>query len=449
MKRSPHDESISRNSLLFEGGETGGKREFPPCARARAVSFAKETSGKEACSSRLVESNAKEKGQIPLFDPNVYEEFTDRKGRPRLYHARKMLLDPRNLEDLGFSCFEDVLTFGESLFSYWRDLPEYMVIRKRWIGKKIRIPYVDKNGVRKFISMSFSQGDKDHPDEYLALKCSKRGNDVYQRRIQTRFRWLNQEIPEKKFFNIKSFQVGRAVKTSLLWVTLTWDPKRGDRVFAWENLGKDFNRFISALRSKYGKIHYLRVWESYESGFPHVHAVMLFQETEFNVFPHYDRKEGKLTFRISEKNQISELWHSHVDIQAISSLRNVFTYLKKHQEKIILGLSGSVQEGSDPIGFNVENIKGLRTLFLSWIFRKRSFSVSGHFREVLGDLISHLHNSNMERQVDLFGKVVPEWEFEFLGIFSGSELGIPSGIWVKKLSEVEVSALLDQKGWTP
>ncbi len=423
MKRSPHDESISRNSLLFEGGEAGGKREFSPCRPA-----------------------GEEFERRPVFDPNVYEELTDRKGRPRLYHARKMLLDPRNLEDLGFSCFEDVMRFGESLFSYWRDLPEYMVIRKRWIGKKIRIPYVDKNGVRKFISMSFSHGDKDHASQTLALKCSKRGNDVYQRRIQTRFRWLNQEIPDKKFFNIKSFDEPRAVKTSLLWVTLTWDPKRGDRVFAWENLGKDFNRFISALRSKYGKIHYLRVWESYESGFPHVHVVMLFQEAEFNVSPHHD-VDGKLTFRISEKDQISELWHSFVDIQAISSLKNVFTYIKKHQEKIILGLSGSIQEGEDPIGFNVENIKGLRTLFLCWIFRKRSFSVSGHFREVLSDLISHLHNSNMERQVDLFGKVVPEWEFEFLGIFSGSELGIPSGIWVKKLSEEEVSLLLDKKGW--
>lgn len=361
-----------------------------------------------------------------VFNPNVYEELTDRKGRPRLYHARKMLLNEENLEDLGFERFEDVLSFGEGLFSYWRDLAEFIVLRKRWVGK----------------------GEK--KDEYLAVKCSKRGNDVYQRRIKLRLGWLNKEVPDKKFFEIKSFQVDKVVRTSLLWITLTWDPGQGDLVFAWENLGKDFNRFVSALRRKYGRISYLRVWESYESGFPHVHAVMLFEEAEFTVFPHWDSKEGKLSFRIQEKKEISDLWHSFVDIQAISSLSNVFTYLKKHQEKVILGLSGSIQKrrGSDPLhGFDLENVKGLRTLFLSWLFRKRSFSVSGHFREKLHDLISHLHNSNMvKRQVDLFGDLVREWEYDFLGVFSGEELKIPSGIWVKRLEELEVSVLLEKWG---
>lgn len=360
------------------------------------------------------------------FNPGLYEELTDRKGRPRLYHARKMLLDSENLEDLGFSSFEDVLSFGEGLFSYWRDLSEFIVLRKRWVGK----------------------GEKN--DEYLAVKCSKRGNDVYQRRIKLRLGWLDEKVKDKKFFEIKSFQVDKVVKTSLLWVTLTWDPNQGDLVFAWENLGKHFNRFISALRRKYGRISYLRVWESYESGFPHVHAVMLFEEAEFTVFPHWDSKEGKLSFRIQEKKEISDLWHSFVDIQAISSLSNVFTYLKKHQEKVILGLSGSIQErkGSDPPqGFDLENVKGLRTLFLSWLFRKRSFSVSGDFREKLHDLISHLHNSNMEKnQVDLFGARVREWEYDFLGVFSGSELGIPSGIWVKRLEEAEIHVILKKWG---
>jgi len=201
------------------------------------------------------------------------------------------------------------------------------------------------------------------------------------------------------------------------------------------------------LRRKYGKISYLRVWEAYESGYPHVHVVMFFEEARFSVFPHWSEKENKLTFRIKEKREISQFWHSHVDIQAISSLRNVFTYIKKHQEKIILGLSGSIQEGNSRTGFDLENIKGLRTLFLAWIFRKRSFSVSGHFREKIHDLISHLHNSNMVGQRDLEGNLVVEWIYHFLGIFSGSELNIPSGIWVKKLEVEEVERLLDARAW--
>ena len=402
-----------------------------------------------ACDSLREERESLHKTRLGL-DPNLYEELTNSQGKPRLNVARKMLLNEGNLHYLGFKTFEDVLGVGEELFSMWRDLSEFMVLRKEYVGH-----------------------GEPRPDQYFAVKCSKRGNDVYQRRIKTRLAWLDCEIPDKKFFEIRDFQVNKAVKTSLLWVTLTFDTKRGSRIYAWEQLGKDFNRFMSALRSRYGKISYIRVWESYESGYPHVHVVMFFHEARFSVFPHWSESnakerglarpgfscvaestEKKLTFRISEKAAISEFWHSHVDVQAISSLRAVFTYLKKHQEKIILGLSGSIQEGGNStVGFDLENVRGLRSLFLCWIFRKRSFSVSGCFREVLGDLISHLHNSKMLKQMDLAldgenrwcGKVVEEWAYTFLGIWDGSELGIPSFIWAKKLDLDVISPLVDAK----
>lgn len=363
-------------------------------------------------------------GAVPIgFDPNLYEELLNY-GKPRLRSARRMLLNEENLESLGFSGLEEAFSFGEGLFSYWRDLSEYIILKKEFVG----------------------YGEPRDP-EYYAVKCSKRGNDVYQRRIRGRLGWLNREIEDHKFFEIRDFQVDKEVKTSLLWITLTWDRKRGDLISAWQDLGKDFNRFISALRRRYGKISYLRVWESYESGYPHVHVVMMFEEAQFSVFPHWSEKENKLTFRIKEKGEISDLWHSHVDVQAISSLSAVFTYLKKHQEKIILGLSGSIQEGDHPkVGFDLENIKGLRTLFLSWIFRKRSFSLSGSFREKISDLISHLRNSNMlELQVDLNGDVVLEWKYRFLGVCSGEELGIPSGIWVKRLEKKEIERFFEKR----
>jgi hypothetical protein len=374
-----------------------------------------------ACDSRKEKRESLHKTRL-FLDPALYGELTNAQGKPRLHVARKMLLNEGNLEYLGFEKFSEALEVGEELFSCWRDLSEYMVLRKEYVGH-----------------------GEPREDQYFAVKCSKRGNDVYQRRIKTRLGWLNREIPDQQFFTIRDFHVKKNVETSLLWVTLTFDTKRGSRIYAWEHLGEDFNRFISALRSRYGKISYIRVWESYESGYPHVHLIIFFHEARFSVFPHLDDKK-RLTFRISEKDQISDLWHSHVDIQAISSLRAVFTYLKKHQEKIILGLSGSIQEGEDlKLGFDLENVKGLRTLFLCWIFRKRSFSVSGHFREVFSDLISHLHNSKMLKQVDLEGAVVEEWNYVFLGIWSGSELGIPSGIWVKKLSLEEIEPFLAKR----
>jgi len=366
-----------------------------------------------------------------IADPRIYEEFCNSRGKPRLLPTRKILLDPRNLEDLGFSSFEDALDFLMEIFSLWRDRSEFMVFRGEYVGR-----------------------GEPRADRWKAVKCSKRGNDVYQRRIKTRLGWLDREIPDHKFFELRDFQVDRPVKTSLLWITLTYDPSHsnGSLIYAWENLGKDFNRLMSALRRKYGKTSYMRVWESYESGFPHVHAVMMFKEAEFSVFPRWSEKENKLTFRIMEKEEIAGLWHSFVDVQAISSTRAVFTYLKKHQEKVILGLSGSIQDHApcDPtVGFDLENVKGLLTLALTWVFRKRSFSVSGDFREKLSDLISNLHNSNMKGQRDLEGNLVREWIWSLVGIFSGSELGIPSGIWGKEFEKEEVIRLLEDKGMTP
>ena len=360
-----------------------------------------------------------------FLDPGLLEELTNEQGKPRLKVARNMLLNEANLEDLGFSSLKDALDLGEELFSYWRSFAEYLLLKKEYVGNR-----------------------SDQEDQYFAVKCSKRGNDVYQRRIKTRLGWLDREIPDHKFFEIKDFQVDKIVKTNLLWITLTYDTSRGDLISAWETLGEYFNRFISALRRKYGKINHMRVWESYESGYPHVHVIMLFEEAEFTVFPYWSEKENKLTFRIKEKDQVSSFWHSHVDIQAISSLRSLFTYIKKHQEKILLGLTGSIQDhGSDPaVGFDLENIRGLRTLFLCWIFRKRSFSVSGLFREKISDLISTLHNSNMESgQRDLSGARITEWIYVFLGVWSGSDLGIPSYIWVQDLEREKIEELLDRR----
>jgi len=353
----------------------------------------------------------------------VFEGCLDRHGRPRLGLAREQFLG--HPQELGFSTFAESLQFGERLFSFWRDFSEFLVLKKEYVGSR--------------------EGFK---DQYFAVKCSKRGNDVYQRRIKMRFDWLNREVTDRKFFQIKDFQVNEQVKTSLLWITLSYDPNIGDLKTAWQTLGESFNRFMSNLRRNYGRISYLRVWESYESGFPHVHVIMYFHDTKFSVFPHWgeDRGELKLTFRIQEKDEISQHWHSHVDIQAISSLSNVFTYLKKHQEKVILGLSGSIQEGEkQKVGFDVENIKGLRTLFLCWIFRKRSFSVSGDFREKLLDLISHLHNSNILEQVDLMGNALVEWRYVFLGVFSGEELQIPAFVWVQELDQRMVHLMLEKR----
>ena len=58
--------------------------------------------------------------------------------------------------------------------------------------------------------------------ETFAIKCSKRGNDVYRSRVYRRFVGLVDKAEKLVFFNPKDRGDKR---TRALWITLTFDPK--------------------------------------------------------------------------------------------------------------------------------------------------------------------------------------------------------------------------------
>jgi len=293
----------------------------------------------------------------------------------------------------------------EALFEYWRDMPEYMILRSTLTNPKT------------YASCS----------TYVAVKCSKRGNDVYGSRVKKRLDWLS-SIPNVKFFDVKDFSTSKSVSTSALWLTLTYDSKRCSRFDAWENVGVEWNRFVSALKQRYGEVSILRTWESFENGYPHIHAVLLFKEAKFTVFPYLSMDEGEFSFRIEEKNDIADLWHSHVDVQAVSSTKKLFNYMRKYQTKTLM---------------NSDSLMGVKTMALMWLFRKRGFSVSGDFRIRLSDLIRVLHNSKMVLvQSRLDGSVEPRRVWEFVGVFSSSELGYRGDSWSFRLSDEQVEVVL-------
>ena len=82
------------------------------------------------------------------------------------------------------------------LFEAWKNDSEYVVLRNLEMNK------------------------------ILALKCSKRGNDVYNARIKRRFAFLFKNSKDLRFFSPEDFTSGHPVNTSILWVTLTWNTKR-------------------------------------------------------------------------------------------------------------------------------------------------------------------------------------------------------------------------------
>jgi len=269
----------------------------------------------------------------------------------------------------------------------------------------------------KYMILSRWNGSK---NEVFAVKCAKRGNDVYRFRVYRRFKGLHSMAENLVFFNPKDRGLKR---TRAVFLTLTNDVKRCSRREAWCNVGVEFNRFMSQIRKEFGKVACCRVFESSENGYPHIHLILLFESTWFNVF-----RDRKGRFRVHSKKLIARGWHSHVDVQAMSSLSGCFHYLKKYLLK--------------NTNFEKTDSKALKTLALCWAYRKRAFSVSGHFRRLLSDLITYLHNSNRKIcQVTLTGEVVHEEKFEVIGFVPADVVRLKKDVWFKKLDSDQVSSV--------
>lgn len=114
--------------------------------------------------------------------------------------------------------------------------------------------------------------------EYRVFRSAKRGDEKYSRKGMFKFQGFRASVPNEGFFDWRTR--GR-VDSPLLFVTLTFDPKRIGLAGSWRSVGKLFNRWITLKRSKFGKIDVVRTWESHESGVCHVHALLLFKDYVF------------------------------------------------------------------------------------------------------------------------------------------------------------------------
>ena len=245
---------------------------------------------------------------------------------------------------------------------------------------------------------------------YRAVKCAKRGNDVYKYRVKKSLEERMGDVPKTTFFNERDRDLQcKNAKTPLLFFTLTYDTKRCRLVEGWGNIGKEFNRWKSRIKRKYGGVIVLRTWESFESGYPHIHAIVFFKEREFRVFRHRNR------FRVQEKHDFDPTWHSYIDVSAVTSFQKAKDYVVKYITKDLF------------------SEKGERTVALSWLFGKRIYSVSRDFFTVARNyrLVSgNMHNSNHNsKQVTLLGEETRKVILFFLGIFTREELQIEGEEW--------------------
>lgn len=337
-------------------------------------------------------------------------ELLDDWGRPRLDMARSFFSSLKQ---------KDVPYLIEG-FKNWRDFAEYLILKgeNRVNGKKL----------------------------FVAVKCSKRGNDVFSRRLDRKLGFLKQ-IEGIDLFTPEMFKPNKVVKSNLLWVTLTFNPALCGLKRAWETYMSSWNLWITNLRNKYGRIEVLRFSEAFPGefkkdgtpakafGYPHIHAVLLFKEAHFRVFPRMEEgKDGKLglVYRIQEKYELEDQgkWHSFVDVKALSSGRALGGYLRKHTKNTHYG----------------DTQEALVTQALLWLFRKQTFSMSSGFRRELLDLITGLQGSKeFGAQKTLDGRILDDWIWSCHGVRSAFELDVDPGVWVQSLEEEKFHSLVGNR----
>lgn len=215
------------------------------------------------------------------------------------------------------------------------------------------------------------------------------------------------DLPEISFFNRKNRS--KRQKSRVLSITLTY--RRDGRIdTAWEDVGVDYNRWISVLRRKYGKIHVLRSWEAQKDGYPHIHCVLYFEDVEFETFFYNG------VWRVDAKRMLSKNWRwGFADVFALSDLEAGVGYVVKYLTKVHRTVVDGIFER-----------KSVLTLAMMWIFKKRAFSLSRGFEGLVVE-----EEEKVERryvgQVDLEGKPIFQWVL--VGFWAGN-----LGIWSKELT---------------
>jgi hypothetical protein len=237
-------------------------------------------------------------------------------------------------------------------------------------------------------------------------------------RVDNRLRGLGSHIP-----NV-NFDFERNPYTSILFVTLTYDTKLCYFDEAWQNIAKEFNRWKANIRKKFGKFSVFRCFESFENGYPHIHAILVFEEMRFRVFKSYEAgKDGQLheVWLVSEKEFFEPYWHSWTKIKAVYNLKGGLNYLKKYIIKCA--------------EYNHNDKKGKITLAMCWVFRKKAFYVSGKFRKALSDLINHLCTTKTRKiQLNLLNELLTPNPWRVLGFISAEFLDFDVEVWSFRLT---------------
>jgi len=312
-------------------------------------------------------------GISDCLSPDLLDAISNSNGQIRRALVYNAFMD-------GLLSISDV----EAVYLHYREESEYMCLYG--IDNGTTYSCLDGNK-RSFFENS----------HWFFAKCSKRGNDVYESRVKDKFSWLK-NVEDVKYFD----QNSRDLKQSpLLLITLTYDISRCSLAESWQNIGNEYNSFKSSMAAAFGKISWLRTWESREDGYAHVHVLAFFHDCQFSARRHVN-KDGRVTWRVplAIKKKIAGYWHSFVDVQACYSTGAV-----RYATKYIIK---DLWQGS------------CKTAAMLWLFNKQSYSCPHSFVENVFSVENARLDYNMHNS---------KYSYVFVGIFSNSMLHFHPSMW--------------------
>lgn len=221
----------------------------------------------------------------------------------------------------------------------------------------------------------------------FSVPVARRGNDRY------RWRVLNKWHNLKNTVRMLQRLCGRN-ESGVLFVTLTYDPKKLTMDQAWQRTGKDFNNFMSRMRKSYGKIIAIRVFQAHESGWPHIHVILFFRHRKFRM------KKLSETYRLlNYPTELKSHWiQGFSDWSCVQNLERAMRYIMGYLSK----------------GLKITDIY-LLGLAKMWVFNIRSFSISKNIARL--DTSSIIQNE--ETDVEFIGIVKCDFNLnksEILGL---------------------------------
>jgi hypothetical protein len=178
---------------------------------------------------------------------------------------------------------------------------------------------------------------KDDNVDYVHMKASKRGNDVYRWRVYCRHKDILDFCQDNEDFKyIRDSDNGFV--SNVLKFTLTVSEKDFDFNDFNKNLcSRFYDKFRKRVENNFGSIDISRSYEVSENGLLHVNVVIVFQDQDFPVYRHVSKIDGSVSWRLRDrslKNKFNDLWDpGFVDVRSVLDNHDLLEYVLKYHIK--------------------------------------------------------------------------------------------------------------------